>query len=138
MTLKNYELYTLVDITDTGDTNPRGNTKEYKQNQNLKTILQSLSMRSQVFVDSVTFHTESNKKLDFGDVFKGKLKYWKLNFRSDIEEPWRNGDDIFFYAKSDLNGAPIYDNLDEDIFVGGMISCHGETKNTYIKNLLKT
>ena len=47
-------LYTLVDITDTGVNNPRGSTIEFRQSQNLNSLMQVLSMRTQPLHVTVT------------------------------------------------------------------------------------
>lgn len=135
MSIKYYELYTLVDITDTGDTNPTGNTKEYRQNQNLQTLIQSLGMRAQIFVDDVSIKTDKDSKLNFGEVYSGKLKYWRMRFSSDINDPWKKEDDEFFFAMNDLNNTPVYNGLDEKIYNDGLLISFGELKNTYIKIL---
>lgn len=138
MSLKYYELFTLVDITETKNTNPSGNTKSYKQNQNLRTILQSLSMRAQILIDNVIILEKDSKKLKFGDVYTGKLKYWKMTFTCDVIDPWKKDDDLFFFAENDLNNIPVYENLDEEVYSSGLIITKSNTKNTYIKMLTKS
>lgn len=127
-----YEIYTLIDVTNTGDTNPKGNSKEYRQQQNLQTFIQSLSMRTQVFIQDVDCNEITAKKLKFGKDFSGKLKHWKISFYPDATDPWKHNDDDFFHLYSDLRGSPVYTELDEIEDVKDCIQFTGSGKNTYI------
>lgn len=127
-----YEIYTLIDVTNTEYTNPKGNSREYRQQQNLQTFIQSLSMRTQVFIQSVEVDELSAKKLKFGKDFSGKLRYWKISFYPDATDPWRRDKDYFFHLYSDLRGSPVYTELDEISNVKDCIQFTGSGKNTYI------
>ena len=64
-------LYTLVDITDTGVNNPKGSTMEFRQAQNLNSLTQVLSMRTQPLHVTVTkIDNASMSEYDFGSTFK--------------------------------------------------------------------
>lgn len=127
-----YEIYTLIDVTNTEYTNPKGNSREYRQQQNLQTFIQSLSMRTQIFIQSVEVDELSAKKLKFGKDFSGKLRYWKISFYPDATDPWRRDKDYFFHLYSDLRGSPVYTELDEISNVKDCIQFTGSGKNTYI------
>ena len=55
-----YNVFTLVDITDTNESNPKGGTKTYKQAQNLNSLIQCLSMRSQPLYPKVSVLTDQD------------------------------------------------------------------------------
>ena len=62
-----YRAYTLVDITDTGNSDPKGNTATFKQAQNLNSLIQTLSLRTQLILSSVSLYTSQDlNDYDFG------------------------------------------------------------------------
>lgn len=128
MTQTIYELETLVDITDTECSNPKGNTTEYKQHQNLNSLLQMLSMRAQLLSPKVTVKDDS-------ETF-GNNKTWTLTFACDISDAWTRGDDPVYFAKQDLNNIPVHVDLTETAVIEPeAFICTGERLNTHIKIL---
>lgn len=120
--------YTLVDITDTGMKDPRGFTKEYKQAQNLYTLVQVLSMRANIY--DVHVDRLDNQNIDdykFGSKHAGKHTIWKISFKSDTPYAWDRSASKMFYAYSDCHLVPVHRGLDEtyepeDSFITTMYS----------------
>jgi hypothetical protein len=134
MTPTDYNVFTLVDITDTNENNPKGGTKTYKQAQNLNSLVQSLSMRSQPLHPKVSALVKQDlNDYDFGVEFTGTATVWRMTFSCEIENAWQNDTDRVYFAMLDLDNVPIYTGLDEsiNIYEQKLIS-HGRYKNIYI------
>lgn len=110
-----YELYTLIDITDTGVTDIRNKeTKEYNQAQNLNVLLQLIGLRTQPINYKVTeIPKRGIKKYELGSEYCGNHRLWKLEFEVDREDVWKKDDDTFYYLKSDCDKVAITTLLDE-------------------------
>lgn len=122
MSLQRYEIHTTVDITNTKNTNPKGNSKEYLQMQNLNSVLQVLGMRAQVLDLSVT----KNKS----KIFK-KRTNWVLTFDCDITGAWAKQDNPVYFIEQDLNNIPVYSGL-EETKKSDQFKTTGKDKNTYV------
>ena len=112
-----YQIITLIDITNTKCTNPKGNSLEYKQYQNLSSFIQTLSMRAQPLNISVTKANDPQ----LGDC-------WIMQFDCDISNAWNKHDDPVYFIKNDLHNIPVtlgYENVDTMY----------ETYNTHVKIL---
>jgi hypothetical protein len=103
-----FTCYTLVDITDTGVYDPAaGNT--YEQAQNLNVLLQAISLGSQPILASVEKIVAADMdEFSFGGDFTGNHNIWILRFASE-----RVGSITVQTLERDIDGLPIYDNLDE-------------------------
>lgn len=103
-----FSCYTLVDITDTGVYDPNaGNT--YEQAQNLNALLQAISLGSQPIMSSVEKVTAADMAdYDFGSDFTGNHNMWVLRFASE-----RAGSITVASLVRDIDGLPVYDDLDE-------------------------
>lgn len=127
--------FTLVDITDAGDSNPKGNSKTYRQSQNTNTLIQVLSMRTQLVLSSVTkLETQNLSQYNFGTDYSGTGTVWQLKFASEHDRTWHRDDDPVYWATTDCNAVPVNNSLDEthntiDYF---------ETVNAQSKNLYFT
>ena len=129
-----YNVFTLVDITDTNESNPKGGTKTYKQAQNLNSLIQCLSMRSQPLYPKVSVLTDQDlNDYDFGMEFTGTATVWHMRFTCEIENAWQRNDDRVYYAILDVDNVPIYSGLNESInvFEQKLIS-RGRAKNIYL------
>jgi len=103
-----FSCYTLVDISDTGVYDPNAGTV-YEQAQNLNSLLQAISLGSQPILSSVEKITAADvADYDFGSDFTGNHNMWVLRFASE-----RVGDISVASLIRDIDGLPIYDNLDE-------------------------
>lgn len=103
-----FSCYTLVDITDTGVYDPNaGDT--YEQAQNLNALLQAISLGSQPILSSVEKITAADvSDYEFGSDFTGNHNMWVLRFASE-----RVGSITVASLVRDIDGLPVYDNLDE-------------------------
>ena len=73
------KLYTLVDITQTGQR--KGPDKiAVGQQTNWDTLVQVLGLRANPEPTGLTEREESIKDLSFGSEYKGKQKYWIFEF----------------------------------------------------------
>jgi hypothetical protein len=109
-----YEIYTLVDITDTGVISPKRNQKGFYQAQNLNTYLQVLGLRTQIINYQVSTLNEIFSGRDFVN-FPGVGNIWKLAFQTESTDPWNKSGDNLYWLIHDFAGTPIHTNLDESV-----------------------
>ena len=103
-----FTCYTLVDISDTGIFDPNAGTT-YEQAQNLNALLQAISLGSQPILASVEkIIAAALDEFEFGTDFTGAHTMWILRFASE-----RAGCITVNTLIRDVNGLPIYDDLDE-------------------------
>jgi hypothetical protein len=103
-----FSCYTLVDITDTGVYDPNAGTA-YEQAQNLNSLLQAISLGSQPIMSSVEKIVAADMEdYDFGSDFTGNHNMWVLRFASE-----RVGSITVDSLIRDIDGLPVYDDLDE-------------------------
>lgn len=103
-----FSCYTLVDITDTGVYDPNAGTT-YEQAQNLNALLRAISLGSQPIMSSVEKITAVDvSDYEFGSDFTGYHNMWVLRFASE-----RVGAITVSSLVRDIDGLPIYDDLDE-------------------------
>jgi len=103
-----FSCYTLVDITDTGVYDPNAGTA-YEQAQNLNSLLQAISLGSQPIMSSVEKIVAADMTdYDFGTDFTGNHNMWVLRFASE-----RVGSITVDSLIRDIDGLPVYDDLDE-------------------------
>ena len=103
-----FSCYTLVDITDTGVYDPNSGTS-YEQAQNLNSLLQAISLGSQPIMSSVEKITAADiADYEFGSDFTGNHNMWVLRFASE-----RVGSITVDSLIRDIDGLPVYDDLDE-------------------------
>lgn len=123
-----FTCYTLVDITDTGIYDPV-ESKAYEQAQNLNALLQAISLCSQPVLTSVEKIVAADlADFEFGTDFTGNHNIWILRFASE-----RVGSITVDGLIRDVNGLPIYDDLDETAtFDDNVFETQGLAgKNTY-------
>jgi len=103
-----FTCYTLIDITDTGTYDPTAGNL-YEQAQNLNALLQAISLGSQPILTSVEKLTAADMDdFEFGSDFTGTHNMWVLRFASE-----RVGSITVNTLVRDIDGLPIYDDLDE-------------------------
>lgn len=128
-----HSLYTLVDITDTGVNNPKGSTIEFRQAQNLNSLIQVLSMRTQPLYLTVTkLDNVSMSDYAFGSQYKDTHSVWKMTFATDAQDAYRSLDGEYTHLINDCNNVPIHTDLTETI---KLIPSSLSTKNDVIKNI---
>lgn len=103
-----FTCYTLIDITDSGVYDPAAGSS-YEQAQNLTALLQAISLGSQPILTSVEKLTaEDTGDFEFGTDFTGAHNIWILRFASE-----RVGSITVETLVRDVDGLPVYDDLDE-------------------------
>jgi hypothetical protein len=103
-----FTCYTLVDISDTGTYDPTSG-QAYEQAQNLNALLQAISLGSQPILTSVEKLTAADMDdFEFGSDFTGTHNMWVLRFASE-----RVGSITANTLIRDVDGLPVYDDLDE-------------------------
>lgn len=115
--IQQFTAYTLVDITETNVFNSRtSDTKSYNQQQNLNTLIQLISMRSQpinIYVTALSAQDLVN--FSFGKQFSGLHNVWKLNFASEHTDVYKHNEDSVYFLKEDSDGAAFVSKLDETV-----------------------
>lgn len=116
MTVKyvmDYKLYTLVDITHTGQHRPEPNKEMLRwKEQNFQTVLQTLGIRA-----NITYHTppeafEVAGKLvgfDTDDI----IRVWRFDFSTERDFLYESEGDPIKYLKDDFHLVPYIGGLDE-------------------------
>lgn len=123
----NFDIYTLVDITNTGakrNQDPRA----YKQYQNYLTILQTIGLRVNPTINSTPVLTATYPR--FGSAFKGTLKVWKLNVEIEYEDALN-----IDMLTNDFDFVPFIVGLDESV---EFKTCVFRTTDTEQKNIVFT
>lgn len=128
--------YSLVDITNTEYSNPKGNTLEYQQAQNLNTILQILGMRTQIVLSSVTvLEDQPMSDYKFGSEYTDNHTVWILKFASEKTGAWDRGATEMFYAYKDCHLTPIHADLNETAAIEHtFITTNTAHRNLYFEN----
>lgn len=130
-----YRLYTLVDITHTGQYRYDPNKiKEHRQEQNFNTVIQTIGLRSNIIFFSSPIMFEVRGSLvgfDTDDI----IRVWRFDFRTEQDDIYMCNNDPVWYLKEDFMLVPYISGLDEliqqnyDVFVSD-----GPTRNiTFIK-----
>lgn len=124
-----FTLYTLVDITDTGISNPGiSPVKAYNQAQNLNALVQLVSLRTQPVMLSVDKVNDNLSNYAFGSGFTGVKSIWILKFATE-----RSGYTTEATLVSDANGLPIIVGLDDNVTISPAVlnSTSATAKNIY-------
>ncbi len=117
-----FTCYTLVDITDTGIFDPTAGT-QYEQAQNLNVLLQAISLGSQPILTSVEkLVAEDTSEFEFGTDFTGNHNIWILRFASE-----RAGSITVATLTRDIDGLPVYDDLEETATFDGNVFETGDS-----------
>lgn len=123
-----FTAYTLVDITDTGVSDPAP-SKSYNQAQNLNAMIQMIGLRTQPVMISVDrIENDSLSDYDFGSNFTGTADIWMLKFATE-----RSGYTTESTLISDSNGLPVATGLDETVTISPAVlnSTSATAKNIY-------
>jgi hypothetical protein len=108
-----YKLYTLVDITHTGQhrTEPGKEALRWKE-QNFQTVLQTLGIRANVvFVNGPVSSEVSGRIVGFDtdDI----IRVWRFDFSTEREFVYDQGDDPVALMREDFQLVPYISGLDE-------------------------
>lgn len=109
----NYKLYTLVDITHTGQTrtDPGKEALRWKE-QNFQTVLQTLGIRANVTFTQSPVIVELKGNLVGFDT-KDLIRVWRLDFTTDRDMLYEHDGDPVAYLKQDFHLVPYISGLDE-------------------------
>lgn len=106
-----FQLKTLVDITETKARRQDADKFAYKQQANFQTVIQTIGLRVNVYYEnSPSFDNILIEKLGFGDKYIGKQKIWTFNFSIEYE----GGLDVNMLTE-DFDLIPIILGLEETI-----------------------
>ena len=108
-----YKLYTLVDITHTGQyrSEPGKEIERYKE-QNFNTLIQTLGLRSNVTFYSSPWLIEIKGNLigfDTDDI----IRVWRFDFHTDLDYVYEKDGDPVGLLKDDFHLVPYINGLDE-------------------------
>lgn len=126
----NYKLYTLVDITHTGQyrSEPGKEVARWKE-QNFNTIIQTLGIRSNIsYTNNPTVIEVKGSVVGFDT--NEIIRLWRFDFFTEQDFVYEKNGDPIGLLKDDFNLVPYISGLDElleqnfDIFV-----TDGHTKN---------
>ena len=122
-----FVIKTLVDITQT-NAKRNDDKKEYRQQQNFLTVLQTISLRANPDITQKPIKQELDvSKLLFGSNFKGLHTVWSLNFNIPYE-----GAVTIESLKDDFELVPFINNLDSTATFKHNVF---RSKNKLIKNV---
>jgi hypothetical protein len=109
----NYKLYTLVDITHTGQyRNEPGKEDDRWREQNFNTILQTLGIRANIQYTQKPIVTEVAGKL-IGFDTEEIIRVWRFDFRTEQDNLYEVNSDPVGYLKSDFHLVPYISGLNE-------------------------
>jgi hypothetical protein len=129
-----YTAFTLVDITDTGNSDPKGNSLSFQQAQNLNSLIQALSLRTQLVLSSVTKNSADLGDYEFGTLYTGEHTFWIFKFATETVDVFAKEDDKLYFAHEDVHGVPIHDSLDETASIESFFNTESDiNKNIYFK-----
>jgi hypothetical protein len=136
--MQNFTVYTLVDITETGQYgHSSGSDLEKKQQQNFLTLIQTIGIRVN------PNYTVKPKVIDdfdvnvypFGATFKGKHRVWQWSFNIEFDGVFNDADnnEIGVLIK-DLHLIPIISDLSESAKINIPVfdTVNDDTRNTLI------
>lgn len=128
-----FRLYTLVDITETNARRVSSNNKEFQQQQNFLTVLQTIGLRvNPTYVSAPAVIKEIPNKLGLGKEYKTKQNVWEFIFDIDYESAL----DIET-LDNDFNLIPFISGLDETIkFENDVFLPQNQAKNNIIFNII--
>lgn len=110
-----FTAYTLVDVTDSGITDPNsGNVDGYNQAQNLNVLLQTMSLRTQPIISSVIKRTtQAMADYSFGTVHTGNHTIWIVKFATEYKGAWANAGDDKYHLVQDCDSVAVTTGLDD-------------------------
>lgn len=108
-----YKLYTLVDITHTGQyRNETGKEALRWKEQNFNTILQTLGLRSNIQYHNPPCVTEVRGSLVGFDTDE-IIRLWRFDFSTERDHVYENNNDPIGFLIEDFHLVPYINGLDE-------------------------
>jgi len=110
-----YKLYTLVDITHTGQhrTEPGKEALRWKE-QNFQTVIQTLGIRSNIFYTNSPVSTEVKGRIVGFDTDK-ILRVWRFDFSTDRDFVYESNGNPVGALIEDFMMVPYINGLDEQM-----------------------
>jgi hypothetical protein len=110
-----YKLYTLVDITHTGQyRNEEGKESLRYKEQNFNTVIHTLGLRSNIWYAHGPVIMEVRGSL-IGFSTEDILRVWRFDWRTESENLYLKGEDPVGLLKDDFNLVPYISGLDEQM-----------------------
>lgn len=110
-----YKLYTLVDITHTGQHRIEAGKEELRwKEQNFQTVLQSIGIRGNVSFDHKPDVLEVAGNLVGFDTTE-IIKVWRFDFSTERDYLYEENGDPVAYLKDDIHLVPYISGLDEEM-----------------------
>jgi|TARA_B110000977_G_scaffold99939_1_gene131175 hypothetical protein len=108
-------LTTVVDITQTNAR--RGDDKHlHNQQANFHTVIQTIGLRVNIQPLTCEVNVADIKGLGFGDIFKGKQRYWKFTFNVEAEDAL-----ALDMLITDFDLVPVITDLDETASISNKV-----------------
>ena len=108
-----YKLYTLVDITHTGQyRNETGREELRYKEQNFNTVLQTLGLRSNIWYAHGPVAMEVRGSL-VGFATEDIIRVWRFDWRTEADNLYLKGNDPVGFLKDDFHLVPYIKGLDE-------------------------
>lgn len=114
--MQTFTIYTLVDITETGQySRGSGTDIEKQQQQNFLTLTQTIGLRVNPMYDRKPKLIEDFdvKELPFGNKFKGSHSVWAWTFYIEYDGGFKDNTSEYGLLTKDLHFIPIIINLKE-------------------------
>ena len=77
------EIYTLIDITNTGVRHADGDTTKFQQQSNYNTVIQTVSLTTNIIPKKTIIKHENINGLGFGSSFRNRHKFWSVVFETE-------------------------------------------------------
>jgi hypothetical protein len=109
-----YKLYTLVDITNTGQHRPEaGKEQLHWKEQNFQTVMQTLGMRANVVCTAKPTLVETSGNVVGFDDLPEIVRVWRMDFATTADNAYAIGDDPVEALREDFEMVPYISGLDE-------------------------
>ena len=111
----NYKLYTLVDITHTGQHRPEQGKEHLRfKEQNFNTLIHTLGLRSNIWFDVSPEAIEVAGRLVGFDTDE-ILRVWRFDWSTEREHLYEDNGDPVAFLKQDFHLIPYIAGLDESM-----------------------
>ena len=108
-----YKLYTLVDISNTGQYRIEpGKELDRLQEQNFNTLLQTIGIRANITYQNKPSIVEAGGRV-FGFDTDEIIRVWRFDFSTERDDLFLLNDDPVGYLKEDFHLVPYISSLDE-------------------------
>jgi hypothetical protein len=109
----NYKLYTLVDITNTGQYRADAGKEQARwKEQNFNTVLQTIGLRATISYLNKPIVIEMKGSI-VGFNTDDIIRLWRFDFSVDRDQLFENDGDPIAFLKDDFNLIPYINGLDE-------------------------